>query len=440
MSESSATGGEFATATAQFERLLARLRAVEHFAIGRRVLALIALSHYAPMLNMSLRGVDRSGVEGPGLSFLASAIRHAADDAGEVDSALGATFQTLAPDVLQSRWEETAVYAGRILNALPAKIDDQAFGAWWSERLDQIVTSGPQASEVGTPPQLAEFMTFLAAIPDGASVYDPCCGLGGLLAQASRAARSVRLVGEEIHPLSVAFARLRFHLLGLPADIERRDALRDLGGETFDRVLCDPPLGVYAPLAEEAGSRLVARRRDAVFLEKCLASLAPGGRAVVLVSQAVLVRRGHEQELRRRLLEARILEAVISLPPGLVTWTSVELALLVLSRAGQRRSAKILDGGVRGGRGVRPAQALANLKVAYLEGQSDSCREMPYARLLAADNLLPRVLLAPQQERPDPRALRAAADALLRRAEARRPRIEALFDRILGPAAPPGED
>lgn len=434
MSENGA--GSMEAATAMFERMLVRLRAVDHFAIGRRVLTIVAFAHFNRLLRYTLTGLTVSGYDPAAIQTLPPLLKGEASDLGAEMADVFASV--LVPDVLQSRLEETAIYAGRIVSAFPPSVPDRDFGVWFSDRLDDIITAGPMATEVGTPQHIAAFMVSLAQLEAGQSVYDPCCGLGGLLAEAWRAKADLRLIGSEIHPISAALTRLRLHLLGAQAEVRREDALYGHDPEVADRVICDPPLGQYLPVGEglrpDRARALANRRLDALFLERSIRALGPKGRAVVLVSQGVLSRRGPDEELRQRLIDEGILEAVIALPTGALSWTSVEVALVVLSRQGHRNSVRVLDGAkMRTPRNLRAPQIFASLRDLYAKCDGEVCRDITYARLRKTNHLLPRRLLATPMSRRDPDELRDEAFTLLTRAEQRIPRIDSLFAAVARP-------
>ncbi|MBN9478926.1 MAG: N-6 DNA methylase [Bordetella sp.] len=427
MTDTATSTFDFRPATAAFERMLVRLRAVDHFAIGRRVLTLVALARYNTVMAMVLRGVAGSGSD----TARHLVIRQILEQPIDAPAAVKEAFQSvLIPDVMQSRWEQGVDYAAAILTELPLSVPDRHFGEWFSERLDQIVSAGPLAPEVSTPLYLAEFMVQLASIKPGQYVFDPCCGQGGLLAEAWKREPSAALRGSDIHPISAALAQLRFALLQVPAIIQREDSLLELQLEQFDRVLCDPPLGFYG---EFAGQRSAdTKRLETLFLERSVDALAPGGRAVVLVTQAVLARRGAEQILRNRILEAGLLEAVIALPASAVPRASVDMAILILSRNEANTAVRMFDGGlVASTRAVRGGHVFAAIRSIFEAGDSDGCRSVDYANLREADGWIPRRYIAPPVKGRDPSLLRTEAHAYLERAAERLPRILALFDEVL---------
>lgn len=429
-------------ATAVFSAMLARLRAVEHFAVGRRVLAVVALGRLSRFpVRQVLFGHAHAPEQGAdGYSQVRTLLLDAAGEVEAADPALQGVFtEVLIPDAFQTRFlDQNALFAAEILSRLPPPALPGEFGRWFSGRLDQIVLAGPAATEVGTPPALAELMVELAQIRAGDRLHDPCCGLGGLLAHAGLRTPDLLISGTELHPVSWALSTLRLRLLGLDARVERGDALRSLEAEPADRVVCDPPLGNYAPLGSDLRldrGRPAAghtRRLDSLFLEKAWNALSPEGRAVVLVSQPTLFRRGPEQELRARLIGNRALEAVISLPPGTVAWTNAELALVILNRAKACDRVLFVDGAqLRTSAGPRGAVDLDGLLAAYVEPDERPWKRWVSVEDLVKDNsLVPRRHIQIEPHRPTPAELFGRSEALMSQANDRATRINALLKRL----------
>jgi hypothetical protein len=169
-------------------------------------------------------------------------------------------------------------------------------------------------------------------------VIDPACGDGAFL----RAARAI-LTGSASSYLGVdrdPAACDRCNLEGF--DTLEADALLTRLPLGFDAVLANPPyLSVKrAPFAPEERRALTARYRTArgqfdacaLFVERALELLHPGGRYALLLPRAILANREHES-VRRILLQEGPPERVIDL--GLAfAGASVEVVALI----GQKRS------------------------------------------------------------------------------------------------------
>jgi type I restriction enzyme M protein len=76
-----------------------------------------------------------------------------------------------------------------------------------------------------------------------------------------------------------------------------------------------------------------SRTADFAFIQHIIASLNNEGKAIVIVPSRVLFASGHEGEIRKRIVESDLVEAVIGLGPSLLTNTSIPINLLVLNKA-----------------------------------------------------------------------------------------------------------
>ena len=199
-----------------------------------------------------------------------------------------------------------------------------------------------------TPNPLAQLLARLAEAEDGMSVYDPCAGTGRALlrcaldlAQRGGEPSSLSLHGEDYLPKSVSLSKMAAFLYGLRVDVRIGDTLGDSqhvsNGELqqFDRIVADPPLAERRDY-----QRLPHPNRfpvdpngspsDLLLLQHIQAVLAPEGRAVVLVREAVLWQRGREEQLRRQLVDDDALEAVILLGSDILEFASDSMCALVL--------------------------------------------------------------------------------------------------------------
>lgn len=200
---------------------------------------------------------------------------------------------------------------------------------------------------VGDHASYAPLAKLVARLADvgGRSVCDPACGYGAFLAEASFAgARSLR--GSDLDHRAV----LRSRLISFFADplgdaaIEAEDSLMGTGGDLFDRVVCAPPLGIRVDRSErDEYARAIAPLEDGTvpsgpygedyFIARVLSSLATGGVAVIHVAPGFLF---HQQRSRREYRQALVaqghISAVIELPGGCAPGTSINSAILVLTK------------------------------------------------------------------------------------------------------------
>lgn len=214
-------------------------------------------------------------------------------------------------------------------------------------------SAGRRGVDFFTPPEISQLIARLVRPQAGEGVADPCCGSGSLLMECSRFAREnsggagCALYGQEINGRTWALARMSMILHGETAQIEFGDSLRQPrllapggGLRKFEVVVSSPPISVPGWGHEEAErdpygryTRGVPPRgsADYAFLSHMAAMLHPAkGRMAAVVSLGVLFRGAAEHQIRRRLIEENLIDAVVTLPPKLFSYTTIPVALLLL--------------------------------------------------------------------------------------------------------------
>ena len=200
--------------------------------------------------------------------------------------------------------------------------------------------SGHTAQEFYTNRTLVHLMTLILDPQPGESVYDPTCGTGGMLLSAAvelkrqgKEHRNLKLYGQELNLMSSSIARMNLFLHGIvDFSIERSNTLsepRFLEGDRlqqFDVVLANPPYSIKSWdrtlwAADPFGRNLYGippqGRADYAFFQHILASLRQdSGRSAILLPHGVLFRE-EEREMRKRIVEADLIDCVLGLGPGL---------------------------------------------------------------------------------------------------------------------------
>jgi type I restriction enzyme M protein len=222
--------------------------------------------------------------------------------------------------------------------------------------------SGHTAAEFYTNRTVVHLMTEMLQPQPGESIYDPTCGSGGMLLSAiahlrkqKKEWRNVRLFGQERNLMTSSIARMNCFLHGIEDfRIERGDTLAEpklVEGDRlmrFDVVLANPPYSIKqwdraAFAADPWGRNLYGTppqgRADYAFWQHILLSLAPKtGRCAILFPHGVLFRQ-EEAEMRRKLIEADLIECVLGLGPNLFYNSPME-ACVVICRTAKPKARK----------------------------------------------------------------------------------------------------
>ncbi len=212
--------------------------------------------------------------------------------------------------------------------------------------------SGHTAAEFYTNRTLVRLMTRMLDPQEGESVYDPTCGSAGMLLIAAlqlkeqgREYRTLLLYGQEVNLITSSIARMNLFLHGIEDfEIVRGDTLanpafvRQDRLKTFDVILANPPYSISRWNREAFANDRWGRnifgvppqgRADYAFFQHIIKSMDPvTGRCAILFPHGVLFRDA-EREMRRRLVEADLIECVLGLGVGLFYNSPMEACVIV---------------------------------------------------------------------------------------------------------------
>ena len=212
--------------------------------------------------------------------------------------------------------------------------------------------SGHTAQEFYTNRTVVHLMVQMLDPQPGERIYDPTCGTGGMLISAldqvrrgGREHRTLGLYGQERNHLTAAIARMNLVLHGVEDfEIARGDTLErpafteDDRLMTFDVILANPPYSIKQWNRDAWASDVWGRnflgtppqgRADYAFFQHILKSMdAQNGRSAILFPHGVLFRK-EEAEMRKKLIEADLVECVLGLGPNLFYNSPMEACILI---------------------------------------------------------------------------------------------------------------
>ncbi|ORC47820.1 restriction endonuclease subunit M [Burkholderia sp. A27] len=224
-------------------------------------------------------------------------------------------------------------------------------------------SAGKKGGEFYTPRSVVRMMVRLVKPQENHSIYDPCVGSGGMLIlskeyidEHGQDGSRAELYGQEANGTVWSIAKMNMLLHGIAtADLRNEDTLSEPqhveGGELmrFDRVLSNPPFSinwgttdtdraghpVWAPKHRAERFKygqvpLGSKKADLMFLQHMVAVLRDGGQLATVMPHGVLFRGGEERAIRKAMIEADLLEAVIGLPANLFYGTGIPACVLVM--------------------------------------------------------------------------------------------------------------
>ncbi len=213
--------------------------------------------------------------------------------------------------------------------------------------------SGHTAAEFYTNRTVVHLMTRIMELQPGETAYDPTCGTGGMLLNAvmdlrreKKEWRTVKLYGQEVNLLTSAIARMNMFLHDIEEfDIQRGDTLAEpkfLDRDhlrQFDVIFANPPYSIKKWDREKFSADPFSRNAfgvppqgcaDYAFFQHIVGSLDPRtGRAAMLWPHGVLFRDA-EAAIRKKIIEADLIEAVIGLGPNLFYNSPMESCVIIL--------------------------------------------------------------------------------------------------------------
>lgn len=245
-------------------------------------------------------------------------------------------------------------------NAFPPLVNDNfefpdLLGAAYEYLIKYFADSaGKKGGEFYTPAEVVRLLVQIVKPKAGNTIYDPTAGSGGFLIQAhqyveeqGQDANDLALYGQDSNGTvwSICIMNLILHNI-TRFKIENGDTLEDPqileNGQIrkFDRVLANPPFSQnYSRDNVLYSNRFwewcpeTGKKADLMFVQHMLASLKPNGHMATIMPHGVLFRGGKEKLIRERLIRDDVIEAILSLPPGLFYGTGIPACVVVCNKS-----------------------------------------------------------------------------------------------------------
>ena len=218
---------------------------------------------------------------------------------------------------------------------------------------------GRGGGEFYTPSSIVRVLVELLE-PYQGRVYDPCCGSGGMFVQSVKfidahdgRRDAVTVYGQESNATTWRMARMNMAIRGIEAKLGKQH------GDTFHRdlhpdlradfVMANPPFNI----SNWGGERLTedvrwkygtppAGNANFAWLQHIVHHLSPTGTAgVVLANGSMSSQQSGEGEIRKKLVEADLVDCMVAMPGQLFYATQIPVCLWFLAR--DKRNGKFRD-------------------------------------------------------------------------------------------------
>jgi type I restriction enzyme M protein len=215
-------------------------------------------------------------------------------------------------------------------------------------------SAGKKGGEFYTPGEVVRLMVQLIEPKENETIYDPTVGSGGMLIQSSQFIEEnggdthrTKLYGQELDGNVWATCIMNMILHDVKDfAIEHGNTLeeplfKEIDGsyKKFNKILANPPFSMnYKKENLTFKSRFQwgyppeKKKADFLFVEHMISSLKPNGVMATVIPHGVLFRGSKEKEIRKKILEDNLIDAIIGLPDGLFYGTSIPAAILVIRK------------------------------------------------------------------------------------------------------------
>lgn len=269
----------------------------------------------------------------------------------------------------------------------PDTIDNHEMGTIYEELLRKFSEmTNEESGDHYTPRDIVQLLVTLVFGPDKENlqgkglirtIYDPCCGTGGLLSIGKQWVKdninsdiSIELFGQELNDQTYAICKSDQLISGEnpeniygPLSTLTKDQLKD---NKFDYIIANPPYGVswkseadeIKEEAKDPNGRFSAgtpRTSDGsfLFLQHMISKMNPDGSRIGVVFNGSPLFTGDagsgESEIRKWIIESDLLECIISLPDRMFFNTGITTYIWIVSNKkpnDRKNKVQLIDGSI----------------------------------------------------------------------------------------------
>ena len=187
--------------------------------------------------------------------------------------------------------------------------------------------------------------------PYNGRVYDPCCGSGGMFVQSAKFIENhsgninnISVYGQDSNPTTWKMAMMNLAIRGIEANLGQYNA------DTFfndchptlkaDFIMANPPFNLSDWGADKLANDVrwkyglpPAGNANFAWMQHMIHHLAPGGKiGLVLANGSLSSQTGGEGDIRRKIMEADLVEGIIAMPAQLFYTTQIPVSLWFLNK------------------------------------------------------------------------------------------------------------
>jgi type I restriction enzyme M protein len=256
-----------------------------------------------------------------------------------------------------ARPELDKVRLGELIDLFSFKIGDKegqakdVLGRVYEYFLAKFASAeGKGAGQFYTPQSVVKILVEMLE-PYRGRIYDPCCGSGGMFVQSKKfveahqgRAGDIHVFGQESNPTTWRLCRMNLAIRGIDGNIGEHHAdsfHNDLHKSLkADYILANPPFNIH----DWGGERLREDVRwkygippvgnaNYAWIEHKIFHLTPSGTAgFVLANGSMATNTNVEAEIRKNIIEADLVDAMVALPSQLFYSAQIPVCLWFITR------------------------------------------------------------------------------------------------------------
>ena len=221
---------------------------------------------------------------------------------------------------------------------------------------------GKRGGQFYTPASIVKLLVEMLE-PYSGRIYDGCCGSGGMFVQSEKFIKAhggkigdIAVYGQESNPTTYKLAKMNLAIRGIDAKIELGDTFHNDRHKDLqvDYAIMNPPFNISDYGAEALHDSHLwkygvppAGNANYAWLQLVLNKLSPNGMAgIVLANGSMTSNSGGENEIRKQMILAGVVDCMVALPTQLFFNTQIPACLWFLARNRNNGKLRKRDGDV----------------------------------------------------------------------------------------------